>query len=86
MKYNHSVREEDYKTIWSGSKGINGHHKKAISEECRSVGDLERFKVSRSGESGGLSVRVKKEAAERTTSRDQWCQRLDLPGWKELNY
>lgn len=44
------------------------------------------LKVSRSGESRGLSVRVKKEAAERTTSRDQWCQRLDLPGWKELNY
>lgn len=44
------------------------------------------LKVSRSGESGGLSVRVKKEAAERTTSRDQWCQSLDLLGWKELNY
>lgn len=61
--------------------------KKAVSEECVGLWEIWRdLKVSRSGERGALSVIVKKEATERTTSRDQWCQRLGLLGWKELYY
>lgn len=61
--------------------------KNAISGRVwRPVGDQERFQSKQIGESGALSLGVKKEETEKTTSRDQWCQRLDLLGWKELNY